>query len=118
VSRSARAGLVVFGVLSVVDLLGPLLTDGQHPPMAVALAGAVIGLASLLLVVAAWRGASRAVIPLVVLRVLSALSALPAFFGSGVPAAVVAFAAAGIVATGVGAVLVLRDRQRTTAGAR
>ena len=79
-SRSLRAGLIVLGVLSVLDLLTPLVTDGEHPPMAIALGSAVIGLASLVLAVSAWRGAMRAVLPLVVLRALSAISAVPAVF--------------------------------------
>lgn len=118
-SRSIRAGFGVLAVLSVLDVLGPLLTDGEHPPMGVALAGCVIGLASLALIVSAWRGAHRAVLPLVVLRVLSALTAAPAFVVSGVPAAAVAAAAAIVVLTVVGIVLVLpAGRRQTVAGAR
>jgi hypothetical protein len=40
-SRSYRAGLILLGVLSAADLALPVLTDGEHPPMSVALAGAV-----------------------------------------------------------------------------
>ena len=79
-------GLGSLAVLSVLDLLGPLLTDGSHPPMSVALAGAAIGLASLALILPAWRGSRRAAWILVALRLLSALSAAPAFFAAGVPA--------------------------------
>src|SRR5689334_7396209 len=84
-----RAGLVVLAVLSLLDLLGPLLTAGSHPPMSVALVGAAIGLASLALVPPAWRGSKRAAWVLVGLRLLSALSAVPAFFVSDAPAAAV-----------------------------
>jgi len=116
---SHRAGLVVLAVLSVFDLLGPLLTDGSHPPMSVALVGAAIGLASLVLVLPAWRGSRRAAWVLVGLRLLSALSAVPAFFVSDVPAAAVG-AAAGIIAfTVLGAVLVVAGtRQVNLVGAR
>lgn len=118
-SRSFRIGLVVLGVLSALDLIGPLLTDGETPPMSVALVGSAIGLASLALVVSAWRGANRAVLPLVVLRLLSALAAVPAFFVSDVPAAVIGVAAAGIALTVVGVVLVLSGARRpSVAGAR
>jgi hypothetical protein len=118
-SRSFRAGLIVLGVLSALDLLGPLLTDGEHPPMAVALVGSVIGLASLALVVSAWRGATRATIPLVILRLLSALAAVPAFLEPGVPGPAMAAAAAGIALTVVGVALTLSGAQRpATAGAR
>jgi hypothetical protein len=116
-SRTFRAGLVVFGLLSVADLAGPLLTDGEHPPMSIALVGSAIGLVSLVLVALAWRGARRAVVPLVVLRLLSALSAVPAFFESDVPAGAMAAAAIAIVLTVVAAALVLApSRQTATVG--
>jgi hypothetical protein len=119
VSRSFRIGLILLGVLSALDLLAPLLTDGEHPPMAVALVASAIGLASLALVVSAWRGATRAVIPLVVLRLLSALAAVPAFFAPGVPGSVMGVAATGIAATILGVVLVLSgERRPVAAGAR
>jgi hypothetical protein len=85
----------------------------------VALVGSAIGLASLALVVPAWRGSRRAVWGLVGLRVLSALSAVPAFFVSDVPAPAVA-AAAGLVAlTALGvALLVAGTRPAGLVGAR
>ncbi|HUG85030.1 MAG TPA: hypothetical protein VMM13_10720 [Euzebya sp.] len=117
--RPFRIGLVVLAVLSVFDLLLPLATDGQSPPMPVALAAAGLGLASLVLVLSAWRGATRAVPPLVGLRLLSALSAVPAFFGSGVPGPAIIAAALVAVATVVGVALVLSpSRRRTMAGSR
>ncbi|MEV6417958.1 hypothetical protein [Kribbella sp. NPDC051718] len=106
-SRMFRTGLVLLGLLSVGDLAGPLLTDGEHPPMSIALIGSALGLASLVLVVFAWRGARRAVVPLIVLRVLSALSAVPAFFADGVPGAAVAVAGLLAVLTVVGIALLL-----------
>lgn len=117
-SGSVRAGLVLFGVLSAADLATPLLTDGEHPPMAVALVAALLGLASLVLVISAWRGAQRAMLPLVGLRVLSALAAVPAFFG-GVPA--VAMIAGGVLIglTVLGVVLVIPALRRPSpVGAR
>lgn len=117
--RSVRIGLGVFAVLSVLDLLLPLYTDGENPPMSVALVASVIGLASLVLVLSAWRGARRAVLPLLVLRVLSALTAVPAFFVSGPPAAAIVSAAVLIVLTGVAVVLVFPAARRpASVGAR
>jgi hypothetical protein len=116
VSRTFRAGLVVLGALSVLDLLLPLLSDGEHPPMPVALVAAVMGLASLVLVVSAWRGAARAVVPLVILRVLSAVAAVPAIFEPGVPAPLVIGAGVILLVTIIGVALVLSARVR--AGAR
>lgn len=116
-SRSFRAGLVVLGVLSLLDVAGPLMTDGDNPPMSVALVGAVLGVASLALVVLIWRGARRAVLPLIVLRLLSALSAAPAFFVGDVPGAIRGLAAAIVLLTlvGIAQVVGARDRQPVTA---
>jgi hypothetical protein len=105
-TRPYRTGLVLLGVVSVLDVLGPLATDGEHPPMWIARIGAAIGLASLACIVAAWRGARRAVLPLVALRLGSASLAVPAFLVDDVPAGVVAFAAAFILCSLVGAALV------------
>jgi hypothetical protein len=116
-SRTFRAGLIVFGLLSVADLATPLATDGEHPPMSIALISAVLGLISLVLVVLAWRGQRRAVVPLIVLRLLSAASALPAFFVGDVPAAAIVAAGMAVVLTAVGTVLVLRPAHEL-AGAR
>jgi hypothetical protein len=109
-----RTGLLLLGLLSVADLLLPLLTDGESPPMAIALIAAVLGLASLVLVISAWRGARKAVVPLIILRALSAATALPAFFAAGVPAAAMAAAAAVVLLTAAGTVLVLKGRQAVT----
>ncbi len=106
-STTFKAGLALFGVLSLADISTLLLTDGEHPPMSIAIAGAVVGLISLALVAAAWRGARRAVVPLVVLRVLSALAAVPAFFEPDVPGAAMTVAGVGIVLTVLGLALVL-----------
>lgn len=114
VSLQFRAGLIVLGLLSAGDLALPLLTDGEHPPMAVALVAALIGLASIALIISAWRGARRAVLPLVVLRLLSAVAAVPAFFEPDVPASAIVAAGAGVALTVVGVVLVLAGARRTT----
>lgn len=106
-SRTFRAGLIVLGVLSVGDLAGPLLTDGEHPPMSVALIGSALGLISLVLVVLAWRGARRAVVPLIALRLLSGLSAVPAFFAGDVPAAAMVAAGVTIALSVIGTALLL-----------
>jgi hypothetical protein len=106
-STTYRAGLVLLGVISLGDLAAPLLTDGHTPPMSIALIGCALGLLSLVLVVLAWRGRVAAAIGLVVLRLLSALTAVPAFLEPGVPVVPMVLAGIAITVTliGVGCVL-------------
>ena len=114
-SRNLQAGLIVLGVLSLLDLLTPLLTDGDHPPMSVALGAAAIGAVSLVCLAYAWaRDSSKALFGLIALRLLSALLAVPALFVDGVPTAASAGAAALIALTVVGTVLCLSGSRRTT----
>lgn len=116
-SRMNKAGLIVLGLLSVVDLFGPLMTDGEHPPMVIAVGGSVVGLVSLVLLAFAWQGKRWALAPLITLRIASALLAVPAFFVSDVPAAAVAGAGIGVAATVFGVVAVLLP-SRELVGAR
>jgi hypothetical protein len=103
-----RAGLVLLGLLSVADVVSAFLTDGEFPPVWVAVLGGILGLASLVLLVYAWRGHRAALGALIVLRLVSAASALPAFGVTGVPGPVVALAGAIVVLTAVGCLLALR----------
>jgi len=112
-----RFGLVLLGLLSLMDVASPLLTDGDHPPMSIAIGSAVVGLISLVLVGFAWRGKRWALAPLITLRLASALLAVPAFFASDVPAAAVAAAGFGVAATVVGVIAVLLPK-RELVGAR
>jgi hypothetical protein len=86
--------------------------------MPVALLVAALGLASLALVVLAWRDerpwARRAVTALVVLRLLSAAAAVPAFFATGAPAAAPVSAAVVVALTLVGTALVLTPARAVT----
>ncbi len=106
-SRSSRAGLVLLAALSLVDVAGPLMTDGDHPPMSVALVGSALGVASLVCLYLAWVGSRRAVLPLAALRLLSALTAAPAFFAADVPAAIRVLAGVIVLLTIVGIALVV-----------
>ena len=111
-TTSYGIGLVALGVLSVGDLAAPLLTDGETPPMSIALIGSALGLLSLILIVLAWRGRVAAAIGVVVLRVLSALTAVPAFLFDGVPTVAKVLAGIAISVTVVGSVLVLAGLRR------
>jgi hypothetical protein len=111
-TRFSRVGLVILGVTALGDLSTPLLTDGQHPPMSIALVGAGIGVISIVLAIFAWRGHAPAAIALVVARVLSALTAVPAFTEPGVPVGPMVLAGLFIAATVVGIVFVLSGVRR------
>jgi hypothetical protein len=107
-----RSGVVLLGVLSVIDLTAPLYTDGEHPPMVIAIIGSVLGLVSIVLAVLAWRGRRAAAVGLGVVRLLSALTAVPAFYVTGVPAPIMAVAGTFIILTVVGVVLTLAGMRR------
>ncbi|MDX2974595.1 hypothetical protein [Kribbella solani] len=102
-----RFGLVLLGLLALIDVASPLTTDGEHPPMSIAIGAAVAGLTSLVLVGYAWRGKRWALAPLITLRLASALLAVPAFFASGVPTAAIVAVGVGVAATIIGVVAVL-----------
>jgi hypothetical protein len=107
-----RGGIVLLAVLSLLDLAAPLYTDGQHPPMFIALIGSALGLISIVLAVPAWRGRAAAAVGLCVVRALSALTAVPAFWETGVPGPIMAVAGSFIVLTIVGVVLTLAGLRR------
>ena len=98
-NRSTKAGLIVAGVLAVGDLLTPVLSDGEHPPMSIALIALAIGVVTLVAAVPAWRGSKAAGWVVVVSRLLSMLGAVPAFFVSDVPAPALIAAGAGVALT-------------------
>lgn len=105
------AGLAVLGLLSVADLLAPLMTDGETPPMFIAVIGSVLGLISLVAIFGAHRGSRAALVVLLVIRSLSALTAMPAFFVPDVPAPARMAAGVGIGFTILGIALVLGGRR-------
>lgn len=111
-NRQVTVGLVLLGLLSLVDTAGLLLTDGETPPIEVAAIGTVLGVVSLVLLVVAWRGSRAAMIGLVGVRLLSAATAVPAFTVGGVPAPVQALAAGIIVLTLLGCGLVVPALRR------
>lgn len=107
-----RAGLLVLGVFSLGDLAAPLLTDGETPPLSIALIGSALGLLSLILIAVAWRGRVAAAVGVVVLRLLSALTAVPAFLFDGVPIGAQVLAGLAIALAVVGSALVLAGVRR------
>lgn len=98
-SKTFVAGLVLATLFGLGDLTSPLTTDGEHPPMAIAIAGAILGLLTLAGVGYAWQGRRGGVTTIIVTRLLSAVTAVPAFFVDGVPAGARIVAGVGVVLT-------------------
>ena len=115
-SLSLTIGLVLAGLLGLGDLA---LGWVGGPPLPIILIGGLLGAATLVGVVLAWRTGSRpAIVTIIVTRLLSALTAVPAFIVDGVPAPARLAATVGIAATVVCAALVamaLRSRPVTVA---
>jgi len=116
VRRSPRtlAGLILAGLLGLFDMASllaiPNLADSTEPgpPPEVLIADSVLGLITVAAVVWMFRTGSRTAARVICgSRILSALTALPAFFVPGVPAPFVLMAAAGVVLTVVCVYLVL-----------
>jgi hypothetical protein len=99
VKRSYATGLVIAGLLGLSDIASLPFGDGEHPPLPVAAAGAVLGLITLVGAWYAWRGRRGGIVAVIVSRLLSAATALPAFFVDGVPPGFVALAAFGVAVT-------------------
>ena len=114
-------GLAICALLGVVDIislasLGSDADDG--PPVLVTLSGAVLGVITLVGARMAWRGGRGGVVTVIVSRVISALSALPAFFVDDVPDWVPPVVGIFVVLTVVGVgllVVALRRREFSAA---
>lgn len=98
-------GLVLAGLLSIVDLVLAVTGDGEYPPRAITLTGAALAVATIVGIVLALRGRRTGVWIVVVARGLSAVAAIPAFVVGDVPPAAVAAAAAVVVITVVTVIL-------------
>jgi hypothetical protein len=117
-STRNKVGLVLAALLGLADLVGMLATPEpasgeQGPPAAVLVAGGVLGIVTIAAAVWTWRTGNRVGSRVVAAaRVLSAVSALPAFFVEDVPPGLVAMASAGVVLTVVTVWLVLSPPSR------
>lgn len=106
--RSAKVGLVILGLLGLVDAVSSLDTSGPAPTV-ILVVDAVVGLVTLGAVVMAWRTGSRAAIRAIVIsRVISILASVPVFFVDGLPTGLVAASAVAVLVTVLCLYLVLR----------
>jgi hypothetical protein len=117
-SKFVITGLVISALLGVTDIVSAPMTDGEHPPWVIAIAGGVLGLLTLVGVYFAWRGSRAGAATVIVTRLLSALAAVPALFVDDVPPGLRTVAAVGIVITLIAVALVASGlRRRQTAPA-
>jgi hypothetical protein len=102
---AVRTGLVLAAVTGLADVVfnATMLSDGIT-----SIAGLVIGLLTLAAIPFAWRGSRAALMVVIVTRLLSGLSGIPAFFVDGVPAGGVIAAAVGLVLEVIVVILLLR----------
>ncbi|MDT5337492.1 MAG: hypothetical protein QOD90_2997 [Mycobacterium sp.] len=105
---NTRAGLVLFGLLSLTDVVMTFVTSpNEGPPPSIVISGFILGVVSLVLIALVLRTGSRALLAvLVACRVASALTAVPAFLIDGVPGPFVVLAATFCVLTVVACVFV------------
>lgn len=115
-TAATTAGLVLLGVLSVLDAVTVLFTGGGFPPVEVAVAASALGVVSLVLLVPAWRGGRLALRWLVGLRLVSALTSVPALIVDGVPGSVRIVVVCGLLLTLLGCALVSPLLRRASAG--
>ena len=83
-SKVNKAGLVLAFLIGIADLVGPFqpTPDGEvGPPYAILLLGGALGLITVGAVVVAWRTARRGAVRVAAgARIISVITALPAFF--------------------------------------
>jgi hypothetical protein len=108
-------GLAAFlGLADVVLTFVPVQEGVVGPPQWIVVLSGLLGFATLLAVAVAWRKGGRAALGIIAItRVLSMLTALPAFFVD-VPAVVTVLVGVFVVLTVVCVVLVLAPVRRTT----
>jgi hypothetical protein len=108
-----KVGLVLAALLGLSDLpgaftLGEPVPGEEGPPQVVLIAGVVLGLVTLVAAAYTWRTGNRIGSRVVAgSRILSLITALPAFFVDGVPGFLVALVAVAAVLTIVAVGLVL-----------
>lgn len=80
-SRLTSTTTAIFALLGLLDLaLLGVIGSADAPPLIVSLGVAMLGLITLVALVPAYRGSRSAPLTVVVVRVISALLAIPAFF--------------------------------------
>ncbi len=113
-----KVGLAIAGLLGLSDLPAFLekTPDGEvGPPFGILVVGSICGLVTVVAVIVAWAKANRGAIRVAAgARVISMLTALPAFFVD-VPAFIKLLVTAFVILTVVSLVLMLSPARQTAA---
>ena len=111
-----KVGLVLAGLMSAANIPSVLFPTDEGevgPPMAVLVAGSILGIVGLAAAVAAWRGNPVAARIAAGALIIMALTALPAFFVDGVPTLVRILAAVSVLLTVVAVYLIFAAPRRS-----
>jgi hypothetical protein len=116
-SKVNKAGLVLAFLLGLADMSAPFqpTPDGEvGPPFAILLLGGVLGLITVVAVVIAWRTSRRGPIRIAAgARIISVITALPAFFVD-VPWFIKVGVTVAVILTVVSVVLMLSPARQTS----
>jgi hypothetical protein len=117
-TRKNKIGLILAGLLGLLDIPSVLMPTPEGevgPPLAVLALGTVCGIVTVVAVILAWVKANKGAIRIAAgARIVSMLSALPAFFVD-VPAFIKVLVAVFVIATLTSVVLMLSPAKRSTA---
>ena len=111
---SQRVGLVIAGLYSLGNIPSVFMPppEGETgPPLFILALDTVLGVVGLVAVVAAWRGSALGARIAAVSIILITLTAVPAFFVSGIPAWVRALVGASVLVTVLAVYLMLAPRR-------
>lgn len=116
-STRNKVGLAIVGVLGLLDCAALLITPTSEPgpPVGILVLDTILGVITVVAVVIGWRAAHRSALRVAAgARILSAITALPAFFVD-VPAVVKLLVSVFVVVTVVAVVLMLAPARRAAA---
>ncbi len=110
-STANKVGLILLAVAAIANIV-PTPSGEVGPPLGILIAGATLGLITLVAVFMAWTGPSRkAALVAVIVSVINALLAVPAFIEPGVSSTMKTLAGIFIAWTAVAVALTLKPNR-------
>lgn len=109
-----KVGLVLAGLYSAANIPSVLIPtpDGEEgPPMFILAIDTVLGIVGLIAVIAAWRGSALGARVAAGAIIVITLTALPAFFVSGIPAGIRALVGVSVLVTVLAVHLILSPKK-------